>query len=208
MIASRSRSCRSSYLPPSRSSERQAGRPELVEVRKIWDQAPHNAFTDLVRFHDRWFCVFREGKGHVSADGAIRVISSADGREWSSSALVTRARADLRDPKINVTPDGRLMIVAAAARDRKPSGEARHQSMVWFSPDGQTGSRVMTRPTPISGSGAWPGGLTRLTVSPTARPHGTSTSGSIRAGRDHVRHPGRQPLLFGVAQRVGARLPR
>jgi len=33
---------------------------ELVEVRKIWDQAPHNAFTDLRRFQDRWFCVFRE----------------------------------------------------------------------------------------------------------------------------------------------------
>ena len=115
----------------------QAGRPELVEVRKIWDHAPHNAFTDLVRFHDRWFCVFREGKGHVSPDGAIRVISSADGQEWSSIALLTRSKADLRDPKINVTPDGRLMIVAAAARDRKPNGEARHQSMVWFSPDGQ-----------------------------------------------------------------------
>ena len=46
---------------------------------KIWDQAPHNAFTDLVRFNDRWFCVFREGKGHVSPDGALRVITSVDG---------------------------------------------------------------------------------------------------------------------------------
>ena len=25
----------------------------LVETRRIWDQAPHNAFTDLVRFKDR-----------------------------------------------------------------------------------------------------------------------------------------------------------
>ena len=38
------------------------GDAELVQVRKIWDRAPHNAFTDLVRFHDRWFCVFREGR--------------------------------------------------------------------------------------------------------------------------------------------------
>ena len=35
---------------------------ELVEVRKIWDRGAHNAFTDLVRFKDAWFCVFREGK--------------------------------------------------------------------------------------------------------------------------------------------------
>jgi hypothetical protein len=109
----------------------------LVEVRKIWDRAPHNAFTDLIRFRDRWFCVFREGQAHVSADGAIRVITSVDGRDWSTSALLVLADADLRDPKITITPDGWLVIVAAAAFDRKPSGEARHQSMTWFSRDGQ-----------------------------------------------------------------------
>jgi len=39
---------------------------QLVEARRIWGKAPHNAFTDLIRFKDRWYCVFREGKGHVS----------------------------------------------------------------------------------------------------------------------------------------------
>lgn len=114
-------------------------RPQIIslQVRKIWDHAPHNAFTDLIRFHDRWLCVFREGQGHVSPDGAIRVIGSADGEAWTSKALVTIPGADLRDPKIVATPDGRLMIVAAAARDRRPNGEARHQSMVWFSSDGE-----------------------------------------------------------------------
>src|SRR5262245_19700916 len=58
---------------------------ELVEVRKIWDVAPHNAFTDLIRFRDRWFCVFREGKAHVSPDGALRVIISSDGVNWESA---------------------------------------------------------------------------------------------------------------------------
>jgi len=52
----------------------------LVEVRKIWDRAPHNAFTDLIRFQGRWVCVFREGAGHRSHDGRVRVIASADGR--------------------------------------------------------------------------------------------------------------------------------
>ena len=36
---------------------------KLVTVQKIWDQAPHNAFTDLVRFQDQWYCTFREGAG-------------------------------------------------------------------------------------------------------------------------------------------------
>jgi hypothetical protein len=109
----------------------------IVEVRKVWDQAPHNAFTDLVRFQDRWLCVFREGQGHVSPDGSIRIIVSPDGRDWSPLAVLRLAGADLRDPKFTITPDGRLMVVAAAARDRKPNGEARHQSMVWFSWDGR-----------------------------------------------------------------------
>ena len=55
---------------------------KLLDVRKIWDEAPHNAFTDLVHFKGRFFCVFREGEGHVSPDGALRVIVAArEGRE-------------------------------------------------------------------------------------------------------------------------------
>src|SRR5436189_4400788 len=57
---------------------------ELAEVRKIWERAPHNAFTDLARFKGKWFCVFREGAAHVSPDGALRVITSKDGKDWVS----------------------------------------------------------------------------------------------------------------------------
>ena len=110
----------------------------LASVRKIWDQAPHNAFTDLIRFKDRWFCVFREGKAHVSPDGALRVIASDDGEKWTSAALLTSETADLRDAKINQTPDGRLMLSGAAAW-HKPN-PATHQSLAWFSSDGQTWS--------------------------------------------------------------------
>ena len=52
-----------------------AEKPVLVESRLIWNRAAHNAFTDLLRFKDRWYCVFREGTAHVSPDGALRVIS-------------------------------------------------------------------------------------------------------------------------------------
>ncbi len=62
------------------------GEPKLVEAKRIWDQAPHNAFTDLIRFKGEWFFVFREGQGHVSPDGALRVITSKDGKAWASAA--------------------------------------------------------------------------------------------------------------------------
>ena len=80
-----------------------------VDVRKIWDAAPHNAFTDLARFHDEWFCVFREAEAHVGGDGKVRVIVSRDGESWTSAALIAEDGIDLRDPKICVTPDERLI---------------------------------------------------------------------------------------------------
>ncbi len=111
---------------------------ELVEVRKIWDQAPHNAFTDLVRFQERWYCVFREGQAHVSYDGALRVITSRDGQTWESAALFTSPRSDLRDAKISVTPAGELMLSGAEALHDK--SKHTHQSLAWFSKDGRTWS--------------------------------------------------------------------
>jgi hypothetical protein len=108
---------------------------KLIWANKIWDEAPHNAFTDLVRFQDQWFCVFREGQSHVSPDGALRIIASNDGLHWESAALITSENSDLRDAKINVTPDGRLMLCGAEAlHDR---AEKSHQSLVWFSEDGR-----------------------------------------------------------------------
>ena len=103
---------------------------ELVEVTRIWDKAPHNAFTDLVRFRDRWYCVFREGKGHVSPDGALRVISSADGKTWESAALITSDDSDLRDAKITITPDGQLMLSGAEAMNQPVGLQASIAHMV------------------------------------------------------------------------------
>jgi hypothetical protein len=110
----------------------------LVDVRRIWSAAPHNAFTDLLRWQGRWYCVFREGQGHVSPDGALRVLESADGTEWASVARMTDPADDLRDAKLTVTPDGRLMLSGAAVqRQTEPH---RLRSLAWFSADGRSWS--------------------------------------------------------------------
>ena len=107
----------------------------MVEARRIWDKAPHNAFTDLARFRNRWYCAFREGEGHASDDGKLRVIASDDGREWASVALMAWEGGDVRDAKISVTGDGQLML-SGAVRFLNPKDENRHQSLTWLSPDG------------------------------------------------------------------------
>ncbi len=121
----------------------------LVRVQRLWDARPHCAFTDLCRHHGRWWCVFREGPAHVSPDGAIRVLTSSDGREWTSAARLTHGRADLRDPKVCRAPDGRLMLTAAGAW-HQPAPH-RHQTFAWFSADG----RDWGRPVPIGEPDFW-----------------------------------------------------
>lgn len=107
---------------------------KLISVERIWDSAPHNAFTDLVRFKDHWYCVFREGQSHVSPVGALRVIRSADGQHWTSAALIRSADSDLRDAKITVTPRNQLMLSGAEAMH--DTTHYKHQSLAWFSDDG------------------------------------------------------------------------
>ncbi|MEL6107808.1 MAG: hypothetical protein AAFU85_17425 [Planctomycetota bacterium] len=119
----------------SRPSKRSEPSMRLLDVRKIWDKGKHNAFTDLIRFGDRWFCVFREADSHVSPDGSIRVITSRDGDRWESAARIQSDSGDLRDPKITKTPDGRLMIIAAEAL--KVGDQNRHQTLLWTSTDGR-----------------------------------------------------------------------
>ena len=85
-------------------------------VTKIWDSAPHNAFTDMIRYKGKYFCTFREGTGHIPAkdgtgDGKIRILVSTDGDTWESAALIAKEGFDLRDAKLSITPDGRLMVV-------------------------------------------------------------------------------------------------
>lgn len=86
-----------------------------MEVLKIWDSAPHNAFTDLVRYRGAFYCTFREGVSHVPKgrpeNGKIRILKSADGIRWKSVALLANEQYDLRDPKVSVTPDNRLMVI-------------------------------------------------------------------------------------------------
>ena len=77
---------------------------EQVEVKGLWHHGAHNAFTDLIRWRDRFYCTFREGYQHVSYDGKIRVLVSEDGETWKPAALFVLPGYDLRDPELEITP--------------------------------------------------------------------------------------------------------
>ncbi|MFC1633773.1 exo-alpha-sialidase [Planctomycetota bacterium] len=124
---------------------------EALEVNKIWDRAPHNAFTDLVRWNEAFYCAFREGRGHVSTDGKIRILKSKDADHWDSAALISLPGFDLRDAHLSVTPDGRLMLIGGAAPRKKDGQSAPTGSFVSFSNDG----RQWTKPEIVVEPGRW-----------------------------------------------------
>jgi hypothetical protein len=162
---------------------------EIVSVKRIWGEAPHSAFGDIIRFRDQWFCTFREGQTHApsptaAVDGKLRVISSKDGEMWKSNALIEEASVDLRDPHLSVTADGRLMIVAGGSR--YPKGEYKgRQPRVMFSRDGSK----WTKPQAVLEEGHW---LWRVTWH-NGKAYGISKYGS--PGKEFPEKPRRQDLV-------------
>lgn len=143
--------CALASLAAPRPLANDAPRLELVgDVVKIWDAGKHNAFTDLIRFKEQWFCTFREGDAHVGGDGKLRVLVSADGAKWTSAALLEEKGIDLRDPKFSITAAGRLMIVAGGSvyEGKKLLGR---QPRVAFSKDG----KEWTAPKRVLAEGDW-----------------------------------------------------
>jgi len=120
-----------------------------VSVQKIWDNGSHTAFTSLIEFKGKYYCSFREGFGHVfnkegKAEGKIRILASADGDTWESVALMHKPEFDLRDPKLSITPDGRLMVMIGGSvyKEKKLEAQIPHVS---FSEDGKN----FTEPVPV-----------------------------------------------------------
>ncbi|ADV62857.1 hypothetical protein Isop_2279 [Isosphaera pallida ATCC 43644] len=140
----------------------------LETVVKLWDRAPHNAFTDLIAWKDQLWCVFREGEDHVGGDGVVRVLAvelgmdeerAIDPNAWKSVAVVSEEGIDLRDPKLSIHPDGRLMLLIGASKYAPGNRLLGYQTRVAFSNDGIS----WTQPVKVHEPDRW---LWRVTWSP------------------------------------------
>jgi hypothetical protein len=102
---------------------------------RIWSHGRHTAYADLCLFLGEAWVVAREAEGARSEEGRIRILRHHIAQEWHSMGLLGLAGTDLRDPKLSVSPDGQLVLLATAVQ-REP-GRVRHQSLVWISTDGR-----------------------------------------------------------------------
>jgi len=95
---------------------------------EIWNAGKYSAFTSLLYVNNRFYCAFREASAHRAfldkndTMGEIVLISSSDGIRWEICARLQEAKCDLRDPKLSLTPDGRLMLLYCRRTYGKISG--------------------------------------------------------------------------------------
>lgn len=113
------------------------GAPFLVSLKKIWDLAAHSAFTDLIKCNGEWLCIFRESDRHSGGkNGMLRILRSSNSIIWEPQDLIEREGWDLRDPKLSLMPDGKLLLLAGASRLDHDGDRIAHQTVVSFSSNG------------------------------------------------------------------------
>lgn len=109
-------------------------------LKKIGNKADHNAFVDLCEFNQLLFCCYREAENHVSADGTIRILTLDIQGKVLYSNRIAIPNTDLRDPKITLTPDGQLLLIAYARQTSFNNQTIGRRNLTWVSQTGHSWS--------------------------------------------------------------------
>lgn len=81
-----------------------------LQQLSVWNKAPFNSFTDLIKYNGSYYCAFREGSTHTSYDGKIRIVTSTDSKTWNSFCLLSLKNEDLRDPHFFIDSNNILSL--------------------------------------------------------------------------------------------------
>jgi len=122
-------------------------RVAVENVRRVFHNDAHNAFTDLIRFQGKLYLTFRScPDGHmVFPSASIIVLASADGRQWEPVHQFGVPRRDTRDPHFVIFKD-KLFIYTGTwyCGDKAPAREDydlnKHLGYGVWSADGTTWS--------------------------------------------------------------------
>jgi hypothetical protein len=82
-------------------------RVQVTEVRQVFDNGEHNAFTDLIHWRNKYWLSFRScPDGHmVHPTSSIIVLSSEDTKQWKEEYRFSVPKRDTRDPHFLVFRD-------------------------------------------------------------------------------------------------------
>lgn len=110
------------------------------EIQTVYQDANHNAFTDLCRFGDRFYLAFRScPEGHRVAIASIIILASVDGKEWTEAFSFHVPDRDPRDPHF-LEFDGRLLVYTGTwlVREDKPLNLNEQLGYAAWTDDGET----------------------------------------------------------------------
>ncbi|NUQ66233.1 MAG: hypothetical protein HUU20_27550 [Pirellulales bacterium] len=84
---------------------------KVTNVRRVFHNGEHNAFTDLIRWQDKFWLTFRScPDGHmVHPTSSILVLSSDDTRQWKEEHRFSVPNRDTRDPHF-LSFQGKLFV--------------------------------------------------------------------------------------------------
>lgn len=90
------------------TADAQNPKAEIDWMVQAFGDGRHNAFTDLALWKGQYYLCFRNGEAHGSMDGEIRVMRSADLKNWEPCGTLN-TYGDDRDPHF-VCTDNTLMV--------------------------------------------------------------------------------------------------
>lgn len=100
------------FLGSSSAQESSPPPVKPLEVRKVFTNSKHNAFTAMRRFKGDLYLAFRAGDAHNSPEADVLVLKSKDGKEWTEAKRVNVARDD-RDPQMVATDKSLFLYIPA-----------------------------------------------------------------------------------------------
>ena len=94
-------------LLPSAAAAGQPPQVRITNIRRVFHNGEHNAFTDLVRFRDRFYLTFRScPDGHmVHPSASIIILASTDAKQWEQVHRFSVDKRDTRDPHFLIFKD-------------------------------------------------------------------------------------------------------
>lgn len=103
-----------------------------MKVNLIYTSDKHSAFTDLTFYQGQWFCAFREASTHMSLDGQLVILTSADAENWQEHSRQSWQGGDLRDPKFSITPNNQLLLTTGIRWRITNNAKIRLYSVGWL----------------------------------------------------------------------------
>lgn len=113
---------------------------EITDNQVISPKSHHSAFTDALAFGKYTLVCYRRATNHISGDGSLEVAVLSPSMQIKTRQRLWMENADLRDPKLSVMPNGKLLLTAYARYCNEQNQTIVAKNICWFSDSGETWS--------------------------------------------------------------------